>query len=345
MKVLAGGQIWQGGTDSSAIKALRELGAEVQVFDFLEYKPSILNRAVNKFFHQTPHYWGVAELNKRLLAVAQDFQPDFILLFKPILIKPETVKRLAGIAKIFSWYPDYVKFPKTASSYFYASIPFYDAHFSFNYANSLELEKLGAKVSIFLPCAADPEIHKPPEHLTEEDRALGADVLFMGTYAPEPRVEYMERLAADGYRVKIYGNGWEKLSASSPLRRLGAVQFRALYLEGMAKAMASSKIVIAFVRKHNDETLACRTYEIPACGAFMLHERTSKTGEVFEEGKEAEFFGSYEELRDKVKYYLGHPEERARIAAAGKLKVLTGGNLFVDRVRKIVEFYRSLGNT
>ncbi len=345
MRVLIGGQIWKGGTDSSVIRAFEELGLEVKIFDFLQYKLTLPNRVFNKFVFATPHYWRVGDLNGKLTAAAEEFRPDFILLFKPILIRPATVDRLKKTAPVFSWYPDYVKFPKTASKLFYQSIPDYDAHFSFNYANSLELQKLGAKVSIFLPCAADPEIHKPPEHLSDEDRKLGADILFIGTYAPEPRVRYMERLAAEGFKIKIYGNGWERLPAGSPLRKTGAAQFRPLYLEDMCKAMAASKIVVAFVRKHNDETLACRTYEIPATGAFMLHERTSKTGEVFVEGKEAEFFGSYAELRDKAKYYLEHPEERARIAAAGRAKVVSGGNLFTDRARKIVEFYKDLGNT
>ena len=112
--------------------------------DFLEYKIPFLNRIANKFLN-TPHYWNVGAINRKLLAEAQNYRPDFILLFKPILIKPETVDALREITKTFSWYPDYVKFPKTASSYFYASIPRYDAHFSFNYANSVELEKLGAK--------------------------------------------------------------------------------------------------------------------------------------------------------------------------------------------------------
>jgi spore maturation protein CgeB len=343
MKILIGGQFWKGSTEIMVTKAFTSLGHEVHTLDFARYQPSFVNRAANKFF-KTPHYWKVGGLNKNLIAEAQNCAPDFILLFKPIFIVPQTVEALKKIAKTFSWYPDYVKFPKTSSNLFYRSIPNYDVHFSFNYANSLELKNYGAKASVFLPCAADPDVYHPPAHLTPEEQSLGADVLFMGTYAPEPRVEYMERLCKEGFKIKVYGNGWEKMPKDSCLVKSGAVQFKPLYLEDMAKAMYASKIVTAFVRKHNDETLACRTYEIPACGAFMLHERTAKTGEVFEEGKEAEFFGSYEEFRDKVKHYLAHPEERSRIAAAGHVRVQSGG-LFTDRARFIIEFYRKMRNT
>jgi len=342
MKILIGGQFFKGSSVNSGVDGFRSLGAEVATVNFGTYKPSIFNRIANKFLFKTPHYWMVSAVNTELLVVTKSFHPDFILLFKPILITPATVNELKKLAKVFSWYPDYVYFPKTASNYFYKTIPFYDAHFSFNFANSEELKKFGAKESIFLPCAADPILHRPPEALSTEERAWGTDIIFIGTYAPEDRVKMLEKLAADGFRLKIYGNAWEALSKDSPLVTSGAVQYRPLNCEDMAKGLAASKIAVAFVRQHNKETLGCRTYEIPACGTFMLHERTSKTGEVFKEGKEAEFFSSYEELRDKAGYYLTHEEERRRIAEAGFKKIQSGGNYFKDRAKFIIEFYERM---
>lgn len=342
MKILIGGQLFKGSSVNSGVDGFRSLGIEVATVNFGTYKSSILNRIANKFLFKSPHYWMTGAINAELLATAKNFRPDFILLFKPILITPATVNSLRKLSKTFSWYPDYVYFPKTASSYFYQSIPLYDAHFSFNFANSEELKKFGAKESLFLPCAADPALHYRPDDLSPEEQSWGADVIFIGTYAPEDRVKMLERLAAEGIQIKIYGNDWEALPKDSPLVVSGAVQYRPLNCEDMAKGFAASKIAVAFVRQHNKETLACRTYEIPACGTFMLHERTSKTGEVFEEGKEAEFFSSYEELRDKVAYYLTHEEERRRIAEAGLRKILGGGNYFKDRARFILDFYEKM---
>ncbi len=58
----------------------------------------------------------------------------------------------------------------------------------------------------------------------------------------------------------------------------------------MSRVLNASKITLSFIREHNKETLACRTYEIPVAGGFMLHQRTEKTGEALEEDKEAVFF-------------------------------------------------------
>lgn len=70
------------------------------------------------------------------------------------------------------------------------------------------------------------------------------------------------------------------------------------------------------------DAFTTRSFEIPAAGAMLLAERTDEHRALFEEGREAEFFGDEEELRDKLRYYLGQEPARRRIAEAGRARAL-----------------------
>ena len=344
MKVLFGGHIKIGNQEASLFKAFTELRVDLSIINFEDhFKLSFLNRAFNKIgFTKVPRYFGVRSLNENLIKQALASRPDFILLFKPILILPETVRRLARVAKVYSWYPDYILFPKTCSSYFCEAIPLYDCHFSFSLENANRLLEYGAKKSIFLPCAADISCHMPVKVTEEEKKSLGADIVFVGTFVNEERFWYLEKLCQEGYNIKIYGNSWEKFPQNSCLVKTGCIQFRQVCCKEMSKVFNASKIVLSFLRKHNKDVLTCRSYEIPACGAFMLHERTPEATKLFQEDQEASFFDSYEEMKKKIDFYLKNEDLRLKVAQAGYKKIVEGGHLFANRIQDIIAVHHKL---
>jgi spore maturation protein CgeB len=88
-----------------------------------------------------------------------------------------------------------------------------------------------------------------------------------------------------------------------------------------------------------DETTT-RTFEIPACEGFMLHERTPELLELYEEGKEVACFGSVEELASKIEYYLAHPEEREAIARASHARCVPAYS-YDERIKEILRYHHS----
>ncbi len=324
---------------------LLKLGVDVQLVNTNQYfTPSLFNRVMSRFFIAsgllpTPIYFGsgIKKLNNIIVEKARVGKFGFILFMKPILIYPSTVVELKKFAKLISWYPDHVDFTKSGSTYFYKSIPLYDCHLAAISANVEPLLRWGAKRAIYLTVSADASCHHPVL-ITEGDRKkLGADVVFIGTYAKENRSEYLEKLCRDGYDIKIYGNSWGRLPWNSCLRRKNRIVPGGVYCEDMARVLGASKIALAFMRKHNQEYVACRSWEIPLCGGFMLHERTEEAEKMLLAGKETDFFDSYEEMKEKIDYYLKHPELRERIAKAGRERILNGGELLDSIVKKLLE--------
>jgi spore maturation protein CgeB len=75
----------------------------------------------------------------------------------------------------------------------------------------------------------------------------------------------------------------------------------------------------------------------PACGGFMLAERTDEHLSLFQEGKEAEYFSSNEELLEKCKYYLLHEDSRKSIAVAGRKRCETSGYSNKEAIKRMLD--------
>lgn len=328
-------------------RGFKKLGNEVRIFDSTQYfKIGLVNRIINKIV-SIPVYFGIGNLNSALINFAKEVSPDFILFLEPRQIKPETLIQLRSICSgpFLMRNDDAVFRVKNLSTLFYKTLGMYDCAISMNSNNVDELKRIGAKRAEFVPLGVDEILrYRVEPSSADEKEKLGADVVFIGTYANEGRESYLENLCRDGFNVKVYGNSWEKAHSISCLKSKRAIMYRPVVGEEMSKVINSSKIVIAFLRHHNRDVQTVRTYEIPACGGFMLHERTAEATNLFKEGEEAEFFDSYEEMKKKIEYYLGHDEERKKIADAGHARAHDPSYSYQNRVEQVFNIAKNLLN-
>ena len=65
-----------------------------------------------------------------------------------------------------------------------------------------------------------------------------------------------------------------------------------------------------------------RVFDVPAAGAFLLTDHRRQMEELFEPGTEVALYHSQEEIPELLERALAEPERRARIAAAGRARVL-----------------------
>jgi spore maturation protein CgeB len=184
--------------------------------------------------------------------------------------------------------------------------------------NVSELLGKGARRVLHAGKGYDPHIHRPIELSPSDYATYLSDVAFVGDYE-EDRAKRVTSIATSGIPVRIWGTRWNRLSRLHPNLR---IEGRPVYGDEYAKVLCATKINLCFLRKANRDRYTARTIEIPACGAFMLAERTKEHLKLFEEGKEAEFFETDNEMIDKIRYYLTHADDRRRIALAGRERCL-----------------------
>jgi spore maturation protein CgeB len=79
-----------------------------------------------------------------------------------------------------------------------------------------------------------------------------------------------------------------------------------------------------------------RVFEALACGAFVLTDQQKDVLALFREGEHLVAFSDAADLDRKIEYYLAHPGERQRIAAAGRAEVLRR-HTYTHRIARLLE--------
>jgi spore maturation protein CgeB len=235
--------------------------------------------------------------------------------------------------RILGFSPDDMYQRHNQSPQFRAHLPLYDCFFTTKSFGVAELRAIGCPRVAFQDNGYDPHTHRPLTLSADERARYGGPVGFVGSWEAA-RAASVSRLAAAGVPVRVWGNTrWGGRYRPHPQLR---VEARALHGIDYARALNAFDINLCFLRKLNRDRQTTRSVEIPACGAFMLAERTDEHQQLFREGVEAEFFGSDDELLDKVRYYLDHPEARRRIAAAGRERCERGRYSYRERIRDML---------
>ena len=103
-----------------------------------------------------------------------------------------------------------------------------------------------------------------------------------------------------------------------------------------ARACAQSRILLNVLDPISWPGPNMRTFELPACRAFALTERTAPVLDIFREGETIECFSSVEEAREKIDLYMHDDMARHRIAQAAFEFVVEEGHTYHDRVRQLL---------
>jgi spore maturation protein CgeB len=211
-------------------------------------------------------------------------------------------------------------------------LPLYDRFYCHTRAAVPFLRQAGCPGAAYLALAADPDLHRPEPLTAEDERAFGCDVVFVGNHRPE----HAALLGAlEGLDLAIWGPETWKRAASAWVRS----RWRGRPLltgREYAKANRAAKVALCPIDPLDRPGHNMRCFELPACKAFALVQRTEEVLEVFTEGESVVTFDGARELADQARRWLGRPEERRRIAEAAYERVVHGGHTYRDRAREVL---------
>lgn len=341
MNILYIGELYYGSTSLMRMNSLKSLGHNVNGIDILPHN-STLNKFIDRINFRFGYKFDFEKLNSKIINEFKDDSYELVWIDKGNRVFPETLKKIKDLnplVKIIHINPDdpFGKF-KTGWKTFINAIPYYDIHFVAREININEYKDKGAKKVFVYDRSYDPDIHKPIELTKEEKKKYSCTVGFIGSWA-EAREKSIVFLIENGIEVTIWGNDWDKGKYWKKIKKY----YHGTGLTGLeyAKAINGMEIALHFLRIENRDEQDSRTFEIPACGTFMLAERTRKHEEFFKENEEAVFFDNDEDLLKKVKYYLINEDQRKLVAHNGRQKSLFSGYAHNERLKNIISVINS----
>jgi len=332
---LYGGSLPVGRYCASALAALGHL---VEVFEAPEFYASFQALKGLKVTSDRLQYLENSYLqivSQAVLAKVETFEPDLVLALAQAPLSLQALKRLRrdGVATAMWFVEDYRLF-----TYWQAFAPHYDYFVVIQKGDFLDqLRQVGAENTLYLPLAAQPDVHEQLELSSVEQRKFGSDVSFMGAGYPNRRVAFRELVRFD---FKIWGTEWEGDPILAPYVQMGGARVSS---EDCVRIFNASKVNINLHSSIQAQELVTggdfvnpRTFEVAACGGFQLVDRRSLMAELFAQDELA-VFDTMGELAPRIEHFLAHPEERQAIASRGQARVLAE-HTYAVRMRALLDF-------
>ena len=340
--LLVGDYVWPWYQEICA-DSLERLGCEVIRFgwfdDFRYWREGFTEPFYHSLWHRIqdrlhvgPVVWSV---QRRLTKYAVSTMPDIIWFYNVQLIAPSVVKKLRKSLPdtIFIQYANDNPFSASAKPKiwwnFIKSIPLFDVE---------DYKSHGAKSVHLLRSYFIPEVDHPEDQSRIPGR-FKCDVVFAGHYEDDGRVELLEAICDAGYKLNIFGGGWDaalsKLHISSPLRNLYPIT--PVTNEYYRYAVTGAKVALCFLSTLNRDTYTRRSFQIPAMKVCMLSQFSDDLSSLYMSDKEVVFFRNKEELISSLKKLLCDDEWRQSVANAGYEKVIAAGHDIDSRMKLFLE--------
>lgn len=275
------------------------------------------------------------KMRSELIDLCIKEKPIWIHFRLPIEFGASTIKKLKKISPVLTQYFNDDPFSKIAPIGLYlrfkSAIPHYDISFVYRYKNINNFKRAKSKEVLHLPPMYVPT-HDKNRHSIGSQNFI-ADAAFVGHWENDNRVRFLSEIVNFGLKLIVRGGMWEKGVKGTPLEKFSPITsaFGDEYKNIYSNAVAG----ICFFSKINNDGLNRRALEIIEMGGVLVCERTEEAMKFFEEGKEALFFETHEELIECILKLKNNPVLRKKIKLKGYNKLIKSKSSIKDRAEFI----------
>lgn len=343
MKIVIAGNWYWPQYEKAFAAGLEALGHQVIPFNVSEFFNVFLGKQQCALPFPGP---ALFKINTSLIRLIKAEKAELFLAWRCTHLLPSTIKAVNSLDCITVSYNNDDPFgPKVHGNvpwhhhllwfWYLMDLKYYKRNFFYRALNVVEAKFHGASHADVLKSYFLPWQDRPVTLSEEEKRQFDCDVVFVGHYEADERINHLRGLVQSGLKVKLFGGSYW---TSKVLGDLYSYFSPILPAQGneYTKALCGAKICLVFLSKLNRDTYTRRCFEIPACGRLMLAERTEDLLRMFSEDKEACFFSSTKELVTKARWLIDNPKLAEKIAQAGQRRVWVDGHDVKSRTAEFI---------
>lgn len=268
-----------------------------------------------------------------LLARCEEFSPDAIIFLNGMMLNVALLQKLQNYRKIW-WLWDSLE---RDGKEHYSWITYFDKIAVFEYGD-IEKIKPYIKNIIYLPLGYS----EPYAETAANERDI--DISFIGM-PDAKRLRLLECIAEAAWKNnwRMYVGGewyderwpWKKRKFANRFPCLiKYIHNEILTAQEAAAIYARSKICVN-INTDEHKSLNPRSFEILASGAMMFYDTKNLEGNPFKAAEDYCEFYSFDDLLEKLHYYLNHEKERKTVAMQGQKH--NNGNSLHDRMVELLK--------
>lgn len=307
-----------------ATRALGALGHEVRLLDLSTFHDGLTGLAAfgARRGRQAELESGLCNvLGMGVAAATESFAPDVVLALAQAPLEARALTAIGRLGAIRAlWFvEDFRRF-----TYWREVAAHYDHVFTIQTDACFAALRGATDARLtYLPCAFDPDEHRPIELGDAERAALGSDVSFVGAGYRNRRQAFRRFLDLD---FRIWGSDWG-----------GAMELERVLQRDSARISTEESVRIFNATRVNlnlhsstyhdgvdpqGDFVNPRTFELAGCGAFQIVDRRELLPRLFAPGSEIAVADSVAEMRDLTRHFLEHGDERLALAARAHARAL-----------------------